>query len=250
MVSKMKSPKVLWVMLPAGEVTKNAVKKLSQLLQEGDIIVDGANSFYKDSINEGNLLSQKNIHFIDAGVSGGIWGLKEGYCIMTGGNKLVFDYIKPLLESLCTKDGYLYCGPSGAGHFVKMVHNGVEYAVMQAYAEGFELVKKSRYGEQLKLKDVAFLWNHGSVIRSWLLELLEKVFTDEHALDKIEGKVPDSGEGRWMVKEAIDLAVPVSAIAESLFKRFRSRQREEYAGKILAALRNQFGGHPLVKKGK
>ncbi|HUT85734.1 MAG TPA: decarboxylating 6-phosphogluconate dehydrogenase [Elusimicrobiales bacterium] len=248
LISKLQSPKILWLMLPAGEVTENALDKLSELLNEGDIIIDGANSFYKDSIVRGEKLSKKNIHFLDIGVSGGILGLETGYCIMAGGNKLVFDYIKPIMDSLCVDGGYLYCGGSGAGHFIKMVHNGIEYALMQAYGEGFEIIKNSKYQDDVKLEEVAHLWNRGSVIRSWLLELLEDVLSDEKYLETIEGSVSDSGEGRWVVKEAVDLEVPVPTIAESLFKRFRSRQKDAYSDKILAALRNKFGGHDVKKR--
>lgn len=243
LVCKLNKSRIVWCMLPAGEVTENAIKELAELLEEGDIVIDGANSYYKDAIKRGEFLSDKKIHFIDAGVSGGVWGLKAGYCIMTGGNKLIFEHIKPLLASLCAKGGYLHCGGQGAGHFVKMVHNGIEYALMQSYAEGFELIKKSQYAGDAKLKDISFMWNRGSVIRSWLLELLENIFTEDENLSGVSIEVADSGEGRWTVKEAIDLAVPASAITESLFKRFRSRQKDVYADKLLSALRNKFGGH-------
>lgn len=244
LISKLNKPRVLWCMLPAGDVTENAIKKISEISAEGDIIVDGANSYYKDSIRMGEFLSQKKIHFMDAGVSGGVWGLEKGYCIMAGGNKLIFEHIKPLLECLCVKDGYMYCGAQGAGHFVKMVHNAIEYALMQAYAEGFEILKKSRYSENIKLKDLASLWNKGSIVRSWLLELIETIFAEDENLSHVQGKVADSGEGRWSVKEAIDLGVPVYAISASLFKRFTSQKSGVYADKILASLRNKFGGHP------
>ncbi len=247
---KLSPPRVVWMMLPAGRVVDEHVERFGTMLGEGDILIDGGNSYYRDSIRRAEFLGRRGIHYLDIGVSGGIWGLREGYCLMVGGNRQVYERIKPLLESLATEGGYLYCGGTGAGHFVKMVHNGIEYAMMQAYAEGFELLNLSAYRDELDFKEIARLWNHGSVIRSWLLELLERAFEDDPRLEGILGYVEDSGEGRWTLKEAIDMGVPADAIAVSLFRRFRSRQEESFSEKILAALRAQFGGHRVLKRSK
>ncbi|HEX28543.1 TPA: decarboxylating 6-phosphogluconate dehydrogenase [Candidatus Poribacteria bacterium] len=245
LVRKLTPPRVTWMMLPAGKVTDEHVELLSDLLSPGDILVDGSNGFYKEDIRRAEKLRPKGIHYMDAGVSGGIWGLKMGYCIMVGGDESDFRSIEPLLRSLAAEEGYLYCGPTGAGHFVKMVHNGIEYAIMEAYGEGFELLKASPYGEKLDLAKIAHLWNRGSVIRSWLLELLESVFKEDPDLSSIRGYVEDSGEGRWTVKEAVDMAISVPVIALSLFKRFQSRQEDLFSDRILAALRREFGGHAV-----
>lgn len=249
LVRKLTPPRVAWMMLPAGDVTDEHVEVLSDLLSPGDILVDGSNGFYKDDIRRAERLKPKGIHYMDAGVSGGIWGLKMGYCIMVGGDESDFKAIEPLLKSLAAEEGYLYCGPVGAGHFVKMVHNGIEYAMMEAYGEGFELLKASPYGKGLDFAKIAHLWNRGSVIRSWLLELLETIFQQDPDLSSIKGYVEDSGEGRWTVKEAVDMAVSVPVIALSLFKRFQSRQEDLFSDRVLAALRREFGGH-AVKKSK
>jgi 6-phosphogluconate dehydrogenase len=248
MVQKMSEPRILWVMLPAGEVTDGVINELSDLVSSGDIIIDGANSRYTDDLRRAEELKPKGIHYVDAGISGGIWGLEVGYCTMIGGDKADFKHIEPLLKTLAPEDGYLYCGPTGAGHFVKMVHNGIEYAMMEAYGEGFELLKESPYSDQLNFQRVAHLWNQGSVIRSWLLELLESAFEKDPGLSSIKGYVDDSGEGRWTVQEAVEMGVSVPIIAISLFKRFQSRQDDLFSDKVLAALRNEFGGHAVKKE--
>lgn len=246
LVQKLIPPRVVWMMYPAGELVDETTEILADLLTEGDILVEGGNSYYKDDIRRARSLKTKGIHYVDAGVSGGIWGLKIGYCIMVGGDKPDFDHIEPLLKTLAPPDGYLYCGPTGAGHFVKMIHNGIEYAIMEAYVEGFELLKSSPYGENLELDKIAYLWNQGSVIRSWLLELLESALEKDPQLSEIKGYVEDSGEGRWTVQQAVESGVSAPAIALSLFKRFQSRQDDLFSDKILAALRREFGGHAVV----
>ncbi|OGP12819.1 MAG: 6-phosphogluconate dehydrogenase (decarboxylating) [Deltaproteobacteria bacterium GWA2_54_12] len=249
-VSKLASPRVVWIMLPEGAPVDSTIDALKPLLAAGDMIVDGGNSYYKDDLRRADDLSSAGLVYMDAGVSGGIWGLKEGYCTMIGGPKAGFEKLKPLLETLAPPGGYMYCGASGAGHFVKMVHNGIEYGMMEAYAEGFELLKASPYGEGIKNSELSRLWNQGSVVRSWLLELLEDAFEKEEGLDSIKGYVEDSGEGRWMVKEAVDLRVALPAITEALMRRFRSRQDESFAEKVLAALRQEFGGHAVRRGAK
>lgn len=238
---------IVWLMLPSGTIVDEHIDELSEILEKGDIIVEGGNSYYKDDIRRYSQLKEKEIHYIDAGVSGGIWGLKEGYCIMAGGDKEIFEYIEPVIEILAPKNGYMYCGNTGSGHFVKMIHNGIEYAMMEAYGEGFELLKASQYGEKLDLSNVADMWNHGSVIRSWLLELLVDSFKNDPALENIQGYVQDSGEGRWTVLEAVESGVSAPVIAHSLFKRFQSRQADVFSDKVIAALRKEFGGHAVAK---
>jgi 6-phosphogluconate dehydrogenase len=248
LVQALKAPRIIWIMLPAGEIVDQHIQKLKGLMSRGDILIDGGNSNYKDDIRRSEELAKEGIRYMDAGVSGGIWGLEVGYCTMIGGEKKDFVYIEPLLKTLTPKDGYLYCGPAGAGHFVKMVHNGIEYAIMEAYGEGFEILEASQYREHMNYRDIAHLWNQGSVIRSWLLELLESVFQKDERLEKIRGYVEDSGEGRWTVQEAVNSAVSAPAIALSLFRRFASRKEELFSDKILAALRNEFGGHAVKEK--
>ena len=248
LVQKLSPRRVVWVMLPAGETTDMHLAKAATYLCEGDILVDGGNSYYKDDIRRAKEFSDLGINYMDAGISGGIWGLQIGYCAMVGGKEEDYKYIKPLLKTLAPKNGYLFCGPAGAGHYVKMVHNGVEYAMMEAYGEGFELLQASPYKDSLNFKDVAHLWNQGSVIRSWLLELLESAFEKDPKLESIKGYVEDSGEGRWTVHQAVESGVPATAIAHSLFKRFQSRNPDLFSDKILAALRNEFGGHDIQKK--
>ena len=248
MVQKLSAPRVLWIMLPAGKIVDDAIETLTPLLSPGDIIVDGGNSKFRDDIRRAEELKKSDIHYVDAGISGGIWGLQIGYCTMIGGDEADFKHIEPLLETLAPKDGYLYCGSTGSGHFVKMVHNGIEYAMMEAYGEGFELLKASPYGEGLNMQAVAHLWNQGSVIRSWLLELLESAFEKDPDLTAIKGYVEDSGEGRWTVQESVEMGVSAPVIALSLFKRFQSRQEDLFSDKVLAALRNEFGGHAVVTK--
>lgn len=248
MVQKMSTPRVLWIMLPAGNIVDDMISKLSSLASPGDIIIDGGNSNFKDDLRRAEELKPLGIHYLDAGISGGIWGLEVGYCTMIGGDEADFKHIEPLLKTLAPEDGYLYCGATGAGHFVKMVHNGIEYALMEAYGEGFEMLKDSPYGEQLHLGEVAHLWNQGSVVRSWLLELLESAFEKDPHLSSIKGHVEDSGEGRWTVQQAVEMGVSTPVIAISLFKRFQSRREDVFSDKVLAALRNEFGGHAVKKQ--
>lgn len=247
---KLKPPRIVWLMLPAGEIIDSHIKDFSELLDRGDIIVEGGNSYYKDDIKRSKRLAEKGIRYIDAGVSGGIWGLKVGYCTMVGGDKEACNHIEPLLKTLAPEGGYLHCGPSGAGHFVKMVHNGVEYGMMQAYAEGFEILKASPYGERLNMGEISHLWNQGSVVRSWLLELCEEAFSKDPELEEIRGYVEDSGEGRWTVQQAVESGVPAPVITLSLFERFRSRMENTFADRVLAAMRREFGGHAVVRKGE
>jgi len=250
LVEKLKPPRVVWLMLPIGGTIDDHIAQLRSLLDQGDIIVHGGNSYFKDDIRRAADLEATGIHYMDAGVSGGVWGLKIGYCTMVGGVKNDFEYVEPLLKTLAPKEGYMYCGPVGAGHYVKMVHNGIEYALMEAYGEGFEILKASPYGEDLEMNRVAHLWNQGSVIRSWLLELVESAFEKDSDLSGIQGYVEDSGEGRWTVQQAIDSGVAATAIAHALFKRFESRQDDVFSDKVIAALRNEFGGHALLHKGE
>ncbi|MEE8329581.1 MAG: decarboxylating 6-phosphogluconate dehydrogenase, partial [Thermodesulfovibrionia bacterium] len=238
----------IWIMVPAGKATEETINKIAPLLEKGDILVDGGNSFYKDSIRRAGWLEKNGISFLDAGTSGGIWGLKIGYCLMIGGNAEAFVKVEPVFKTLAPENGYAHVGPSGAGHFVKMVHNGIEYAMLQGYAEGFEIMNvKQEFN--LDLERISNLWNHGSVIRSWLLELAENAFKKDSRLDSIRGYVEDSGEGRWTVAEAIEKNVPAPVITLSLLQRFCSRQEESFSAKVIAALRNEFGGHE-VKKSK
>ena len=238
-------PRVIWMMLPAGAATDTHIDELLPLLSSGDIVIEGGNSYYKDDVRRSAALASKGVDYTDAGVSGGIWGLENGYCLMLGGKKETFQFIEPILKTLAPPDGYLYCGPAGAGHFVKMVHNGIEYAMMQAYAEGFEILEASPYSESMNYADISHLWNQGSVIRSWLLELAEKAFTQNTKLDDITAYVEDSGEGRWTVQQAVETGVSAPAIALSLFKRFSSRDKNAFSDRFLAALRREFGGHAV-----
>ena len=247
LVQKLKAPRVVWLMLPAGAVTDKYIQEIAPLLSLGDILVEGGNSYYKDDLRRERELKQKGIHYMDAGVSGGIWGLKVGYCTMVGGEKSDYTRIEPLLKTLAPENGFLHCGTVGSGHFVKMVHNGIEYAMMEAYGEGFEIMNASPYGEQLDFKKIARLWNQGSVVRSWLLELLESAFEKDPKLDRIKGYVEDSGEGRWTVQQAVETGVSAPVIAHALFRRFDSRKGDIFSNKILAALRNEFGGHAVKK---
>jgi 6-phosphogluconate dehydrogenase len=243
LVERLAAPRVAWVMVPAGDATEQTINELSDLVQAGDLIADGGNSNFRDSMRRSEELKAKGIEFIDAGTSGGIWGLENGFCLMAGGAADAFSRIEPVLKTLAPEDGYAHVGPSGAGHFTKMVHNGIEYAMAQSYAEGFEILRESQF--DVDLRQVAALWNHGSVIRSWLLELAESAFEKDADLSKIKGYVEDSGEGRWTVFEAINENVPATAIAASLFARFTSRQDDSFAMKVIAALRNEFGGHAV-----
>lgn len=239
-------PRAVWLMLPAGPAVDDHLQALQSLLSAGDIVIEGGNTYYKDDLRRAALLEQKGIRFVDVGVSGGIWGLEVGYCLMVGGDRATFQHLKPILETLAPAEGYLYCGPTGAGHFVKMVHNGIEYGMMQAYAEGFQILDASPYGEGLKPSEVAHLWNQGSVVRSWLLQLAEAAFAKDEKLSRIRGHVEDSGEGRWTVAQAIETGVSAPVIALSLMNRFRSRERDTFADRVLAALRREFGGHAVI----
>src|ERR1700682_210729 len=240
---KLKAPRVMWLMIPAGPPVDDAIQRLSGTLSPGDVIIDGGNSNYKDSIRRAEALRSQQIEFLDVGVSGGIWGLKVGFNLMIGGNQAVFKQVEPIFQTLAPPDGYAYVGPSGAGHYAKMVHNGIEYSMLQGYAEGFEILKAAPFG--FDLEQLAKLWNHGSVIRSWLLELAQAAFEQDPQLSRIRGYVDDSGEGRWTLQDAIDHAVPAPALAMSLFMRFRSRQDDSFSDKVIAALRNEFGGDPV-----
>lgn len=247
LIEKLPERKVVWLMVPSGDPVDQNIDELQTNLNKGDIIIDGGNSNWKVSKKRAEMLHEKKgIHYIDCGTSGGVWGLTEGYCLMYGGEKEACDYLEPIFKTLAPKNGYLYCGKSGAGHFVKMVHNGIEYGMMQAYAEGFDILEKSEF--DLDLKAISNVWQYGSVIRSWLLELIERALAEDPALEKLEAFVQDSGEGRWTVQAAIELGVPAPIITHSLFARFQSRDKESFAMRMLAALRNQFGGHAIKKK--
>ena len=244
LVGQLEAPRAVWLMIPAGKITEDSFQELVGLLSEGDTIVDGGNSNFRDSQRRHAEAQAKGIHFVDAGVSGGIWGLEVGFCLMVGGDQEPVARVEPVFKSLAPPDGYAHVGASGAGHFTKMVHNGIEYGLMQAYAEGFEVMKASEF--ELDLEQIAGIWRYGSVVRSWLLDLLHDAF-DKHGsgLDTIKGYVEDSGEGRWTIAEAIAEDVPVPVITAALFARFASRQEESFAAKVNAALRNEFGGHAV-----
>jgi 6-phosphogluconate dehydrogenase len=246
LVRGLNAPRTVWLMIPAGDPTEQTIQELAGLLQAGDLIVDGGNSNFRDSMRRGAELEKRGLLFVDAGTSGGIWGLEVGYCLMVGGSEEGFRRIEPALKTLAPDDGYAHVGPVGAGHFTKMVHNGIEYAMLQAYAEGFEILEASQF--DLDLHRIASLWNHGSVVRSWLLELAERAFARDPDLSQIRGYVEDSGEGRWTVFEAINEDVAAPTIAASLFARFVSRQDDSFAMRVIAALRNEFGGHAVKEK--
>ncbi|HEY5169959.1 MAG TPA: decarboxylating 6-phosphogluconate dehydrogenase, partial [Thermoleophilia bacterium] len=246
-VNALSAPRAIWIMLPYGDATQAAIDELTPLLDEGDILIDGGNSPFQHDIERGGHLKAKGIRYLDAGTSGGVWGLDVGYCLMVGGDRSAFDQIEPLLRTLAPPGhGYEYCGGHGSGHFVKMVHNGIEYGMMQAYAEGFELLEATEW--DLDLASIADLWNQGSVVRSWLLELAADALKKDPGLEHITGYVEDTGEGRWTVEQAIAHSVPMPAISAALFARFRSRQTDTFSGKVLAALRNEFGGHAVKEK--
>jgi len=245
LVGALSAPRAVWVMVPAGAPTESTIDALGGLLSRGDVVIDGGNTNYHDDIRRADALRPKGIHYIDAGTSGGIWGLQEGYCLMVGGDADVCKRLEPVFVTLAPKDGYLRVGETGAGHYVKMVHNGIEYGLMQAYAEGFELMHESTF--KLDLAGISALWNHGSVVRSWLLELTARALSEDPDLSSLRGYVEDSGEGRWTVEEGISRSVPMPALTAALFTRFRSRQDNPFADRLLAALRNQFGGHAVKK---
>ena len=238
------TPKIVWAMVPSGKVTDQVITEAANALQPGDVIIDGGNSKFTDSQRHYNELKAKGILFLDAGTSGGIWGLQEGYCLMVGGEEDAYKIVEPLLLALAPEGGLLHTGPAGSGHYVKMVHNGIEYALMQSYGEGFEILKASPYPD-LDLHAICEMWRHGSVVRSWLLDLAADAFAKDPNLDQITGYVEDSGEGRWTVMESIEHAVPAPVIALSLYLRFRSRQADSFSAKVLSALRNEFGGHAV-----
>ena len=246
LLGKLASPRAVWVMVPSGEPTEQTVMALAERMKPGEIVIDGGNSNYKDSMRRAKTLGERGIDFVDVGTSGGIWGLAEGYSMMAGGESGAIDRIRPILETLAPAPdkGWGHVGPAGSGHFVKMIHNGIEYGMMQAYAEGFEIMK-AKPGFDINVHQVAELWRYGSVVRSWLLDLTANALKDDQNLSAIKGYVSDSGEGRWTIQEAIDLDVPAPVITAALFQRFVSRQDDSYQAKILAAMRNQFGGHAV-----
>jgi 6-phosphogluconate dehydrogenase len=248
LVAQLASPRAIWLMVPAGEATESTINTVMANLSPGDIVIDGGNSNYKDSLRRAALLSEKGLYFLDVGTSGGVWGLKEGYSLMVGGEPEAFHRMKPVFQTLAPSPdkGYGHVGPVGAGHFVKMIHNGIEYGLMQAYAEGFELLQAKReFG--IDLTQVAEIWRYGSVVRSWLLDLTATALSEDSKLENIQAYVEDSGEGRWTVQESVELGVPVPVIAQSLQMRFRSRQEQPFAARLLAAMRQQFGGHAVRK---
>ncbi|HKQ79749.1 MAG TPA: decarboxylating 6-phosphogluconate dehydrogenase [Blastocatellia bacterium] len=268
LVEKMQKPRSVWVMVPAGEPTEKIVDRLSKFMSAGDIIIDGGNSHFKDDVRRAKILDEKGIHYVDVGTSGGIWGAERGYCLMVGGEKEAFDHLQPIFKTLSpgrgeiartpgreslnttAEEGYIYCGPAGSGHFVKMVHNGIEYGLMQAYAEGFDIMRNATSTElpedhryDLNLAEIAEVWRRGSVVGSWLLDLTAMALLENPTLTNYSGFVQDSGEGRWTIQAAIEEAVPVDVLAVSLFTRFRSRQESSFAEKVLSAMRHKFGGH-------
>ena len=243
LVGKLSAPRAVWVMVPSGAPTEETVQAVAALLTPGDTIIDGGNTRFHDDVRRAVELKKSGLHYVDAGTSGGIWGLKVGYCLMVGGEDAPVNRLAPIFKTLAPEQGWAHVGAAGAGHYVKMVHNGIEYSMMQGYAEGFELMSKSEY--KLDLARIADLWMHGSVVRSWLLELAAGALKDDQKLEKLKGYVQDSGEGRWMIADAIEKDVPVPTLTTALFTRFRSRQEESFAEKMLAALRNAFGGHAV-----
>ena len=246
-VKKLEAPRIIWIMVPAGAPVDETIAELRPQLSDGDIIIDGGNSNFHETIRRGKELADAGISFVDSGTSGGIWGLENGYCLMVGGEKRAVLRCEPIFKTLAQPKGFAHVGPSGAGHYVKMIHNGIEYGLMQAYAEGYEILHASKNFPDLDLRAIGELWQHGSVVRSWLNELAVSAFTKDPELDKLKGYVSDSGEGRWTVQEAIDVDVPAPVITLSLLMRFRSRQPDSFGAKVLAALRNEFGGHAVTR---
>ena len=243
LIGKLAPPRTVWLMVPAGEPTESSVRAVGGLLESGDVVVDGGNSNFRDSMRRAEALAAKGVRFLDCGTSGGIWGEQGGFCLMVGGSDEAFAQVEPAFATLAPDDGYAHVGPVGAGHYVKMIHNGIEYALLQGYAEGFEIMHASDY--DLDLHQIAELWRHGSVVRSWLLDLAAAAYQRDPELEALTGWVEDSGEGRWTVQEALDRDVPAPAINLSLIMRLRSRQQDSYSAKVIAALRNEFGGHPI-----
>jgi 6-phosphogluconate dehydrogenase len=246
MLSQLSSPKVVWIMVPAGKPVDDTIAAISPGMKPGDVIIDGGNSNFHDSMRRAEELQTRGLDFIDCGTSGGIWGLANGYCLMIGASESAFATCEPIFKSLAPKDGYAHVGPPGSGHYVKMIHNGIEYGLLQAYAEGYEILNASK-NFNLDLHQIAAVWNRGSVVRSWINELAEIAFEKDAKLSDLKGYVEDSGEGRWTVQEAIDLDVPAPAITLALLTRLRSRQADSFSGKVIAALRNEFGGHAVKK---
>jgi 6-phosphogluconate dehydrogenase len=246
LISTLKPPRAIWIMVPSGGPTESTVTRVASLLQSGDILIDGGNTHFPDDVRRAAVLKSRGLHYVDVGTSGGVWGLKLGYCLMVGGEEGVVKTLAPIFTTLAPENGWAYMGSHGAGHYVKMVHNGIEYSMMQGYAEGFELMSKSDYN--LELGRIAELWMHGSVVRSWLLELTAAALKEDPKLEGLKGYVQDSGEGRWTILEALDKAVPVPTLTAALFTRFRSRQEESFAEKMLAAMRKAFGGHAVMKR--
>jgi len=245
MVQALRAPRVIWIMVPAGDPVDQTIATLTPMLSPGDIIIDGGNSNFHDTIRRGQQLAQSKIELIDSGTSGGIWGLENGYCLMVGGSEPAVKHCEPIFTALAPENGYAHVGPTGSGHYVKMVHNGIEYGLLQAYAEGYEILHASKIFPKLDLEQISEVWQHGSVVRSWLNELAASAFARDASLGAVKGWVADSGEGRWTVQEAIDLDVPAPVITLSLLARFRSRQTDSFGAKVIAALRNEFGGHEV-----
>jgi len=245
LVRALEKPRIIWIMVPAGDPVDQTIAMLTPALSAGDIIIDGGNSNFHDTIRRGRTLAQSGIELVDSGTSGGIWGLENGYCLMVGGADSAVKHCEPIFTALAPEDGYAHVGPTGAGHYVKMVHNGIEYGLLQAYAEGYEILNASKIFPDVDLEQVANVWQHGSVVRSWINELAANAFARDASLSDIKGWVADSGEGRWTVQEAIDLDVPAPVITLSLQTRFRSRQADSFGAKVIAALRNEFGGHAV-----
>jgi 6-phosphogluconate dehydrogenase len=246
LVPALTAPRAVWLMIPAGDPVDRVIAEISPRLTAGDVVIDGGNSNYRDSRRRAEALRPTGVNFVDAGTSGGIWGLELGYCLMVGGETTAVERLRPILDTLAPPEGWLHVGPAGAGHYAKMIHNGIEYGMMQSYAEGFELLKSSDY--RYDLARLAHVWNRGSVVRSWLLELAEKALAADPELERIRGWVEDSGEGRWTVQEAVDRAVPAPVLALALMMRFQSRQEDSFRDRLLAALRAQFGGHAVKEK--
>jgi 6-phosphogluconate dehydrogenase len=242
--ARLKAPRVVWIMVPAGAPVESTIDQLLPALAKGDIIIDGGNSNYNDSVRRAARVKERGVEFIDSGTSGGIWGLTVGYCLMIGASPEAFRRCEPIFKTLAPPEGYAHVGPPGAGHYVKMIHNGIEYGLLQAYAEGYEILHASK-DFKLDLRQISAVWNRGSVVRSWLNELAERAFAKDTDLTALKGYVEDSGEGRWTVQEAIDLDVPAPVITLSLLARFRSRQADSFGAKVIAALRNEFGGHAV-----
>ena len=247
LIAKLETPRVVWIMVPAGDPTEQTIASLVPSLAKGDIIIDGGNSNFHDTIRRAKELASKGIEFVDSGTSGGIWGLENGYCLMVGGSDRAVKQCEPIFLALAPENGYAHVGPSGSCHYVKMVHNGIEYAWLQGYAEGYEILHNSKDFPKLDLHQIAEVWQHGSVVRSWLNELAASAFSRDASLGDLKGWIADSGEGRWTVQEAIDTDTPAPVITLSLIMRFRSRQADTFSGKVIAALRNEFGGHAVKK---